>query len=79
MKITVKLFGTLRSHYPGYDPGTGIELELDSKTQVSRVIKELGLPVKQIGIVTINGKLSKAEDIVPDNSEIKVFQPLAGG
>jgi len=79
MKMTVKLFGTLRSHYPEYDHGAGIELESDSKIRVNQVIEELGLPVKQIGIVTINGNLSKAEDIVPDNSEVKVFQTLAGG
>lgn len=79
MKITVKLFGTLRSHCKGYKHVSGIELKTDSKISVSQVIEKIGLPASQVGIVTINGKLVKACDSVPENSEVKVFQPLAGG
>ncbi len=79
MKITVKLFGTLGSHYQGYQHTLGIELDTDSSIRVKRLISLLKLPVKQVGIVTINGKLAKAEDVIPDTAEVKVFQPLAGG
>ncbi len=79
MRITVKLFGTLGSHYQGYQHTHGIELNTDSSIRVKRLIKLLKLPVKQVGIVTINGKLAKAEDVIPDTAKVKVFQPLAGG
>ena len=79
MRITVKLFGTLGSHYQGYQHAHGIELDTDSNIRVKHLISLLKLPVKQIGIVTINGKLAKAEDIIPDIAEVKLFQPLAGG
>ena len=79
MRIFVKLFGTLGSHYQGYQHTHGIELNTDSIIRVKRLISLLKLPVKQIGIVTINGKLAKVEDIIPDTAEVKIFQPLAGG
>lgn len=79
MRITVKLFGTLGSHYPGYQHTHGIDMNTDSNIRIKHLISLLELPVKQIGIVTINGKLAKAEDIIPDTSEVKIFQPLAGG
>lgn len=79
MQITVKLFGTLGSHYQGYRHAHGIETSTDSNIRVKHLISLLELPVKQIGIVTINGKLAKAEDIIPDTAEVKIFQPLAGG
>lgn len=79
MKITVKLFGTLGSHYQGYHHTHGIELDMDSSIRVKRLISLLKLSVKQIGIVTINGELAKAEDVIPDTAEVKIFQPLAGG
>ena len=79
MKITVKLFGTLRSYCKRYKHTSGIELETDSEIKVSQVIEQLKFPVSQVGIVTINGKLVKAEDTVPEGAEVKVFQPLAGG
>ena len=77
--ITIKLFGTLQSYYAGYEHSSGIELKIDSKLQVNGIIELLGLPVNQIGIVTIDGKLAKAQDFVSKNSEVKVFQPLTGG
>ena len=77
--ITIKLFGTLRSYYSGYKHTSGIELKIDSKTEVKQVIKQLGLSATQVGIVTIDGKIARADDFIPENSEVKVFQPLAGG
>ncbi len=79
MEMNVKLYGTLRSQYPGYNHESGIVLESDSEMNVRELIERLGLPKKKVGIVTINGKLVKTEDRVPNSSKVKVFQPLAGG
>ena len=79
VKITIKLFGTLHSYCKGYKHTSGMNLETDSEIKVRQVIEQLEIPVSQIGIVTINGKLAKAEDTVLEGAEVKLFQPLAGG
>ena len=79
MKVTVKLFGTLRSRVPQYDVTAGIDLVFEDPVNVRQIVSHLGLPEKQIGIVTINEIMARAGDPVPDNALVRIFQPLTGG
>jgi len=78
-QVKIKLYGTLGSHYPGYEHSKGIILEINPGIGVKALIDLLELPAKKIGIVTINGKLATAEDCIPENAEVRIFHPLAGG
>ncbi|MCP3891072.1 MAG: MoaD/ThiS family protein [Desulfobulbaceae bacterium] len=79
MQVIVKLFGTLPDHYPGDYPNSGLDVEVNTTTCVAELVELLQLPREQVAIVSINGRLAKAGDVLPDNSEVKVFQALHGG
>lgn len=79
MKARVKLMGTLPSYYSGTYPATGIEAKLPENTTVGALAATLRIPKKRLGIVTINGRLSREADSIPDGAEIKFFQKIAGG
>ncbi len=79
MPIYIKLYGTLGHNVAGYDHKKGISLTVESRICVSDLVARLGIPAEGIGIVTINGKLSKSGDVLTADSQVKIFQPLAGG
>jgi len=79
MKVQAKLYGTLSKFYDGYDQAEGINLEVPENTCVRDITKMVKVDEASIGIVTINGKIVKADTAVTDGDEIKFFQPIAGG
>lgn len=79
MQVFLRLFGTLPSHYPGDYPPTGLDLETVQNISVAELIEFVELPQEQVAIVTINGMLAKAADIIPVKAVVKFFQPLHGG
>jgi sulfur carrier protein ThiS len=79
MQVTVLLFGTLPNYYPGDYPPSGLEVDCSRGISVAELVELLELPKNHIAIVSINGILCKAKDIVPDNAEVKCFQALHGG
>ncbi|MGA6924148.1 MAG: hypothetical protein WBY88_00625 [Desulfosarcina sp.] len=79
MRVQIKLLGTLPSHFPGSYPASGIEVELPDNASVADMVATTGIPEARLGIVTVNGRLAKAADSIPDNAEVKLFQKIAGG
>ncbi len=79
MQVTVLLFGTLPKHYPGDYPPSGLKVDCSRGISVAELVELLQLPQEQIVIVSINGRLSKSDDVVPGNAEVKFFQALHGG
>lgn len=79
MKARVKLLGTLPAHYDGSYSAAGIEVSLPEDATLTDVVKSIGIPHARLGIITINGRLAKAPDSVPEGAEVKIFQKIAGG
>ena len=79
MQVRVRLFGTLPEHYPGGYPHSGLDVEINSPTSVAELVELLQLPRNHVAIVSINGRLAKAYDVLPENGEVKIFQHLNGG
>lgn len=79
MIVSVRLFGTLANYYPGDYPPSGLKVDCSRGISVAGLVELLQLPQDHIAIVSINGILCKAEDIVPENAEVKFFQALHGG
>ncbi len=79
MKARIKLLGTLPSHYSGSYSASGIEVNLPDNATVATVVETIGIPKERLGIVTINGRLAKAFDFIPEDAEVKFFQTIAGG
>lgn len=79
MKLRVKLHGTLPDHYQGTYPDSGLELELEGAVSVAGLVDYLGLPRKRVSLVSVNGLLAKADDLIPDGAAVKLLQQLSGG
>jgi molybdopterin converting factor small subunit len=73
MKVTVKLFATFRTGRFGeeireYTPGV----------TVGDVLKELNLPVDEIGATLINHRHVEEDQALQDGDNLSIF-PLVGG
>jgi hypothetical protein len=79
MKACVRLFGTLPDYYPGEYPEKGLVVETWENISVAELVKLVHMSPEQVAIVAINGMLSKSHDTVPDEANVKFFQPLNGG
>jgi len=79
MKINVKLFSILRQCVDDYDPDRGVDIELSSQAVVADLIQHLNIPDNQKPVVTCNGRILKANDVLSDGSLLQIFQPVAGG
>jgi len=73
MRITVKLFATFRKGR--FDAEVR---EAPPGATVSRVVGEVGLPEKEIGIVLVNGRHATLSKALADGDTLAIF-PLVGG
>ncbi len=79
MKVRVKLQGTLPDHYQGAYPETGLEVECETTITVADLVSRIGVAEKKVALVSINGRLAKPDDRVPDGAVVKFLQQLSGG
>jgi sulfur-carrier protein len=79
MQITVKLFSTLREYCPGYDPESGVLLQLPTGASLSDLIVQLQIPAGKAPVATCGGRIVRPEDVLQDGSLVHLFQPVAGG
>ena len=79
MKITVKVHGTLTKYLSEYDPEKGLDLEFPDHADAATLIDYLGIPRSKVGMVSVNGQQVNSADTIPDQSVVKVFQPIFGG
>jgi sulfur carrier protein ThiS len=79
MHVRVRFFGTLPQYYPGNYPHSGLDVEIWEDISVAELVDLVQLPQEHVAIVSINGRLAKANDAIPDNAEVKFFQSLSGG
>lgn len=74
MKVTVKLFATLRQGR--FDIDT---LDLPPKTTVGDVIQTLGIPEKEVTLIFINGRHGELSSELHDGDTLGMFPPVGGG
>lgn len=74
MKITVKLFATLRNFGPAEQ-----EMELAENSTLEDLIKKLGLPDNIPLLKIVNGEHRSIHYNLKEGDEIALFPPIAGG
>jgi hypothetical protein len=79
VKICLKLYGTLPNYYQGPYQSTGIAIILDHGATVEELADITGIPKKRIGLVSINNRIAKSFDIIPDGAEVKFMPLIASG
>jgi len=73
--IEIQIFGALWKHL-----ASRLELDLEGRdVRVSDLIAHLDIDPSEVGIVTVDGRQSSLEEIVPTSSRVCIFPPMFGG
>jgi len=73
--VEVRIFGALWKHL-----APRLELDLEGReVSVAGLIAHLGIDPSEVGIVTVDGRQSNLEDIVPASGRVCIFPPMFGG
>jgi sulfur-carrier protein len=73
MTITVKLFASLRDNRFKISAR-----EQSDGTDCRKIMRDLGIPEEEVGIVLINGRHFSLDQVLNDGDTLAVF-PLVGG
>ncbi len=77
--VKVKLYATLRRHFPDLGVGEAMTVELAQDATVEDLIDELELPEEQVKVIFVNGTVRKVDHPLSDGDEVGVFPPVGGG
>ena len=73
--VEVRVFGELWEHL-----GPSVELDLEGHdVAVADLLARLGIDPTEVGIVTVDRRLSKLDEIVPVDGRVCIFPPMFGG
>ena len=73
--VQVKVFGMLSEHL---EPSLELDLE-GREVDVAGLLDALGIDPAEVGIVTVNRRQSRMDEIVPVDGRVCVFPPMSGG
>lgn len=79
MQVRVKLYGTLGKGVAGYDHASGMTVEVADGTTITDLMAQLGVPLKKIGMVSLDGRLARKTATLRPGMIVKVFHPIFGG
>ncbi len=75
----VRLFATLRRHYPHLGIGEAMPVELPDGATVGQLIEHLRLPADEVKVTFVNGIVRGEEHALSDGDKVGVFPPVGGG
>ena len=78
MKVTIKLFGSLRNHMPEGVSGRGGEVEVTDGASVDDIAVQLGIE-EVPAVVCINDRETHRAHRLQPGDVVTFFPPLAGG
>ncbi len=73
--VSVHIFGAL---WPAVEREQQVDLA-GREVRVGDLIARLGIAPEEVGIVTIDGRQCRLEDVTPPVCRLCVFPPLSGG
>jgi molybdopterin converting factor small subunit len=73
--VEVRVFGALWEHLA---PAMEIDLE-GRQVSVADLLARLGIDPAEVGIVTVNRRQSKLDEIIPADGRVYIFPPMSGG
>ena len=74
MKITVKLFATLRDQR--FDTS---DVDCPEGSCVRDILRIIKLPEDEVAIIFLNGRHAEFDDIINSNDTLAFFPPIGGG
>jgi sulfur carrier protein ThiS len=79
MQVQVRLYGTLGKQVAGYDHQTGLVMDVAEGSTVADLMARIGIPLKKIGMVSLDGRLAGRAALLQPGMQVKVFHPIFGG
>lgn len=79
MQVRVKLYGTLGKGVVGYDHRSGLVVEVAEGATVAGLMAQLEIPLKKIGMVSLDGRLAGKTATLQPGMMVKFFHPIFGG
>ena len=79
MKVKVKLYGTLRQRFPGYQHSQGMEVEIPDGATVKDLLALLEISESQRAAIIVEGRVLQAEDEMRSGVPVNVLQTIGGG
>lgn len=76
MKVDVKLMSIFAKYHKCGDDG---KTTMKEGGTVLDLVKELGLPEKQVRLIAVNGRQSDINTILSEDNTVFIFPPAAGG
>lgn len=77
--VHVRLFATLRRHFPNLKIGEAMPVELPDGTTVGQLIEHLGVPFQEVKTVFVNNIIRDHESPLSSGDEVGIFPPIGGG
>lgn len=77
MQITFCAFGDLRRYTP--EMAERLEIDLPEQTDVAQALISVGVPLAEVGLMVINGKLVDEHAALSAGDKLEVFSPIGGG
>jgi sulfur carrier protein ThiS len=79
LKLTVKLYATLRRSFTDYDHSSGLQVVLPEGSSINDLLAHLNLSPEGLGMIYMDGKPLTKNSLLLDGTQINIFQPIAGG
>ena len=76
MIVNVKLMSMFAKYLKNHPDG---KIDVEENTTVRGLAEDLGLPVKLVRIITVNGKQEDLDKILSDGDLLYIFPPAIGG
>jgi molybdopterin converting factor small subunit len=76
MIVNVKLMSLFAKYLKDYPDG---KVRLDGPSTVRTLSEHLGLPMKRVKIITVNGKQEMLDSKLNDGDLVYIFPPAIGG
>ena len=76
MVVNVKLMSIFAKYLKNHPDG---RIDLQEGTTVRGLAQMLGLPVKLVRIITVNGKQEDLDKVLSDGDLLYIFPPALGG
>ncbi len=76
MVVNIKLMSMFAKYLKNYPDG---KVDVEEGATVRRLAEMLGLPVKLVRIITVNGKQEDLDKVLADGDLLYIFPPAIGG
>ena len=77
--VHVKLFATLRRHFPELGIGEAMVVELPPDATLEQLLQKLNLENEHVKIIFVNGIIRKEDYRLREGDEVGIFPPVGGG